>query len=290
MAITFARNGWETVATMRNLKKKNAVAAQELRDLAEKEKLKLHVVEIDVDKDKSVETGVACALRLTRNRLNVLVNNAGFGVAGSIEFQPIKVMHAMYQTNVFGSQRMIRAVLPTMRKQKCGLIVQITSGTGRVAVPGTGVYASSKWALEGLVTNLQYELAPLGIEVCIVEPGAYPTPFALKMEAKGRELLAQMQRSPVERARMPDYEDHLARYAANAQVISALNPQEIPDAVLQLAAMEPGSRPLRTVLSTEGEVQALNQINAVNEQIERAIVGFIGFGDWLELQSDCLVL
>lgn len=109
--------------------------------------------------------------------LDILVNNAGYGVTGAVEEASEKEIAAVYETNVFGLLRVIRAVLPQMRKQRSGQIVNLSSIGGLTGLPGWGIYNSTKFAVEGLSEALAAELAPLGIGVTIVEPGPFRTEF-----------------------------------------------------------------------------------------------------------------
>ncbi|MEY4518952.1 MAG: hypothetical protein RLZZ499_1551 [Cyanobacteriota bacterium] len=163
-AIAFARQGYHAIATIRRLKGKNAQAAKELQTLASNQNLKLSVVEIDVNEDRSVENGVAQAAQITGGRIDVLVNNAGILVPLPTELMTSEVLYNTYNTNVLGCQRMTRAVLPYMRERNDALIVQVSSGGGRLAFPLLGSYCSSKFALESLTDTMRYELAPLGID------------------------------------------------------------------------------------------------------------------------------
>ena len=109
------------------------------------------------------------------SRIDVLVNNAGYGVNGAFEDLAMEEIKAQYETNVFGVIRVTQAVLPLMRKQKSGIIVNISSATGRFGFPGASAYVSTKFAIEGLSESMSYELEPFGIKVVLVEPGVIKT-------------------------------------------------------------------------------------------------------------------
>jgi NAD(P)-dependent dehydrogenase (short-subunit alcohol dehydrogenase family) len=130
---------------------------------------------LDVASDASVAAAVSALLAETEGRLDVLVNNAGYYVLGPLEETRPDELRALYETNVVGVHRLTRAVLPAMRARGDGAIVNISSVSGRVAVPVAGAYHSSKWALEALCETWRYELAPFGIRVTIVEPGPFKT-------------------------------------------------------------------------------------------------------------------
>ena len=171
---TLARQGYRVFAGMRAVAEKNAPAAEELRALAERERLALHSIEIDVTDDASVERAIVAIIETT-GRLDVVVNNAGVAYSGPLEAFTLEQVRQQFETNVFSVLRVNRAVLPQMRKQGSGLLLQIGSIAGRLAFPFLGLYGATKFALEGLTESYRYELAPFGIDAAIIEPGTYPT-------------------------------------------------------------------------------------------------------------------
>ncbi len=158
-AVELTKRGHDVVATARK--------PETLEDLDVADRLRL-----DVDDDASVSEAVEAA-----GTLDALVNNAGFGVVGPIEKLPLAEARRLFDTNVFGTMRMIQAVVPGMRERGSGTIVNVTSLAGRVAPPLGGVYAGSKWALEGMSEALHYELGHFGVRVRLVEPGFFATEF-----------------------------------------------------------------------------------------------------------------
>lgn len=172
-ALKFARNGWQTFASMRDVQ---SSGGRELWEIKNKENLPLELVRIDVRDDDSVEEGVAMVVRKA-GRIDVLVNNAGFGYFGPVEQFTVDEVRSQYETNVFGVFRVIRQVAPVMRQQKCGTIINISSLAGQICLPLNGVYSSSKFALESLTEALRFELAHFGIRVSLVEPGSFNTCF-----------------------------------------------------------------------------------------------------------------
>ncbi|PWU79071.1 MAG: short-chain dehydrogenase/reductase [Candidatus Nitrosopolaris wilkensis] len=176
-SLTLSRNGFLTYATMRNLNK-----SENIKSLAEKEKLPLKLIELDVTDDGSVKNAIQ-SIKAEANRIDVLVNNAGYGVNGAFEDLAMEEIRAQYETNLFGVIRVTQAVLPIMRKQKSGIIVNISSGAGRFGYPGGSAYVSTKFAIEGLSESMSYELEPFGIRVVLVEPGVIRTNFVNSMVA-----------------------------------------------------------------------------------------------------------
>lgn len=170
-SLMLARSGFATYATMRNPAKGSG-----LKDIADKEKLPLKIVQLDVTDDSSV-MGAIQAISDESRRIDVLVNNAGYGLTGALEDLSIDEIRLQYETNVFGLVRVTQAVLPIMRRQNAGTIVNISSGLGRFGIATTSAYASSKFAVEGLSESMSYELEPFGIRTIIIEPGVIKTNF-----------------------------------------------------------------------------------------------------------------
>jgi NAD(P)-dependent dehydrogenase (short-subunit alcohol dehydrogenase family) len=174
-AVHFARKGWRVLASMRRPER-----AADLREEARAAGWTVTTPELDVTSDDSVARAVGEALRDTGGRLDVLVNNAGYYGYGALEETTPDELRAQLETNVVGVHRVTRAVLPAMRARRSGAIVTIGSVSGRVALPMVGPYHASKWALEGMIEALRYELIPFGIRVTLVEPGTYRTELHVK--------------------------------------------------------------------------------------------------------------
>ena len=170
-ALALAREGYHTYATMRDTKKGNQIT-----EIAKKENLKLEVIELDVDKDKTVQDAINKIMK-EKNRIDVLVNNAGYTLFGCLEDLSMDDLKAQFETNFFGVVRVSQAVIPVMRKQKSGIIVNVSSVAGRIGFPVSPAYISSKFALEGLSESMRYELSPFGINIIIIEPGVIKTNF-----------------------------------------------------------------------------------------------------------------
>jgi NAD(P)-dependent dehydrogenase (short-subunit alcohol dehydrogenase family) len=171
-AVTLARGGHTVYATMRDPKR----GAGEIQKIAAKENLPLTVLPLDVDDDASVKAGVARALAQS-GRVDVLVNNAGIGMRGSVEELPVAEFKRAMETNFFGALRCIQAVVPGMRDRRHGVIVNVSSVAGRFSSAPQAPYAASKWALEAASESLAQEVKPFGIRVAIVEPGVIATPI-----------------------------------------------------------------------------------------------------------------
>ncbi len=174
-AVMLARNSFYTYASMRNLSKSNAI-----KEIAKKENLPLQPIQLDVTDDRSVKEAINKVLD-EKKTIDVLVNNAGYGLIGCVEDLSIEEVKAQFETNVFGAIRVTQAVLPVMRKQKHGVIINVSSIAGRIAFPISNAYASTKFALEGLSESMRYEVEQFGIKVVLIEPGVITTNFVSAM-------------------------------------------------------------------------------------------------------------
>ncbi len=258
IALALARRGYRVFGSMRESTGRNAAASGEFRAVAEREGLALEPLELDVTSDASVEDAVRAVLERA-GRIDILVNNAGIACLGVAEAFTLAQARRIFEVNFFGVARMNRAVLPQMRRQRSGLLVHISSGSGRGVLPAMGFYTASKFALEALAETFRYELAALGIDSIIVEPGPYSTPILERFE------------EPADQARA-------AAYSAIAEVPKKVHglltsapgdPQEVAEAVVRLIETPAGERPLRTVL---GELaQALVPLNEFAAQLQRGI-------------------
>jgi len=180
-ALALARENYFTFASMRNTDK-----GEKIQEIAKKENLNLEVIELDIDKEESIKSAVK-KIQEQKGRIDVLVNNAGYGLFGCVEDITIDELKAQFETNFFGVVRLIQEIAPTMRKQGSGIIVNVSSVAGRMGFPGTPAYISSKFALEGLSESMRYELSPFGIETIIIEPGVINSNFFSSMKVtKGK--------------------------------------------------------------------------------------------------------
>ncbi len=175
-ALALARDGYHTFASMRDIHK-----SEKLAEAAKKENLSIDVIELDVDKEESIVSAIKKIVE-DCGRLDVLVNNAGYGQFGCTEDVSVDDFRKQFETNFFSIVKIIQEVAPIMRKQKSGIIVNISSVAGRMGLPGSPAYISSKFALEGLVECLRYELGQFGIKTTLIEPGVIKTNFFESMK------------------------------------------------------------------------------------------------------------
>jgi NAD(P)-dependent dehydrogenase (short-subunit alcohol dehydrogenase family) len=174
-ALLLARNGYVTYATMRSPEKDTTI-----KTAAQKEGLPVMAVQLDVNDDNSVKNAVDHIIS-EAGRIDVLVNNAGYSLGGALEDLSMEEIKSQYETNLFGLIRVTQAVLPTMRRQRSGRILNLSSGAGIFGYPGGSAYVSTKFAVEGLSESIAYELEPFGIKVILIEPGFIKTNFANAM-------------------------------------------------------------------------------------------------------------
>ena len=263
IAELLARRGHTVFATMRELAGRNAPAAEALRSLAKSESLALDAAELDVTREDSVESCIR-AIESRAGRIDALVNNAGFGFVGLLESFSLEQAQRIFDTNVFGALRTIRAVLPSMRRNQSGLLVQVSSGAGRVVLPAMGLYCATKFALEALSECYRYELAALGIDCVCVEPGAYPTEIFGKFEA-GADATREEGYGPAR---------ELAARVGGTLAASTADPMEVATLVQTIVEMAPGERAARYGVGLRGP--GVEAINALAAQVQEGLLA--GFG------------
>ncbi len=275
-ALHYARAGAKVFATMRNLPRPQA---SELLNAAETEKLDISVLELDVLSDAMVAKAVREAEAQAGGALDVVVNNAGIGITGPVELQDMEATKLIFDTNVFGAQRVARAALPAMRKAKRGLIVNISSQLGRVIVPNGGHYSATKFALEALSEQMAYELVPHGIDVTIIEPGGYPTDV---WRNRNRYTGALKVRLDAERATA--YPAVVARMGTEDGSGRSADPMDVPSAIAEIIARPAGQRPLRRAVHPGPKPQ--EAINEVSARVQVQMLGSSPYGPWVKAVHD----
>jgi NAD(P)-dependent dehydrogenase (short-subunit alcohol dehydrogenase family) len=265
---TLARRGHTVFASMRELAGRNADSAAALSRFDGGE---IHPIEIDVASDASVERGVAGVLAATGGRLDAVVNNAAIGTLGPEESYTAAEFMAVFDTNVAGAQRVNRAALPAMRARGEGLLIHVTSTGGRLVYPGMGLYGATKFALEALAEAYAYELAPLGVESVVVQPGGFPTGFM----ASAR-LPADSERGAAYGPLGAFAQQFQGMIAAMRAAPDAPDAQLVADAVARLVEAAPGTRPLRTVVDPAPSSALMAQINRTCEEAQAATLRGMG--------------
>lgn len=268
-ALTLARQGHKVYASMRDPITRNRSKAESLALEASKEKLSLKIIELDVTSTDSVSRAVASVVAET-GRIDVLINNAGFATAGVSEgFTDAQLLNQL-DVNVVGVQRMLRAVLTHMRKQRDGLVINIGSILGRVTFPFFGIYGASKFAVEALTEAYRYEVSQLGVDVVLVQPSAYPT-----------NMYSSAQ-SPLDRVRCNEYGAigeipgaMFNHFMTMFKSTEAPNPHDIAVAISMLVAQPKGSRAARTVVGTAFGVDTVNHQTA---PVQAQVIEALGLG------------
>ncbi|HJU78895.1 MAG TPA: SDR family oxidoreductase [Nitrososphaeraceae archaeon] len=174
-----SRNNFMTYGTVRNLSKANKI-----QDLINRENLALKILHLDVNDEQSIKLAIKKILT-DSGRIDVLINNAGYGMFGPIEEITTQEVKKQFETNFFGAFRLIKAIVPIMRNQRNGVIVNISSMVGRFGVPLNSAYVSSKFAVEGLSESISFELAEFGIRVIVIEPGVVKSDFFQNVKFRG---------------------------------------------------------------------------------------------------------
>ncbi|WP_158278631.1 SDR family oxidoreductase [Rhodohalobacter mucosus] len=246
----FADKGYYVFATMRNPGGKNASVKAEL----EEHSAQIKVVEMDVTDDSSVQSAFADILA-EEGKVDILINNAGIMYVGVTEAYSVEQAHQQMNTNYYGIIRVTQAVLPTMRKAGKGLIINTTSVAGRVSWPFFGTYNATKFAVEGYSQALKYEVAPKGIEVVLVEPGPFGTGLIGSIQPEERtEVVAEYSElNQIKTGMIQQFEHFL-------NTPDAPQPQLVVDAYLDLAEMERGTRPTRTVVGLDYGAFKMNEL------------------------------
>jgi NAD(P)-dependent dehydrogenase (short-subunit alcohol dehydrogenase family) len=267
-----ARRGHRVFATMQDIAGAHAEHCAELERIAVAESVSLHVLELDVTSDHSVATAIDRALAVS-GRIDVVINNAGLAGIGVAEAYTIEQWKQVFDVNVFGSVRVNRAVLPSMRKRRDGLLIHMSSGSGRIAVPSMALYCASKFALEALADAYRFELSPFGIDSILVEPGINRTPI---FDHLIRPLDRQRVADYGAQAEVADRVDAMFRTAIAAPETPGAD--VVAEALVSLIEMDAGQRPSRTVLSPAMQ-HLLEPYNASYEAMRPAILQLFGLTD-----------
>lgn len=236
-ALTLANAGHSVIAGMRNTNDKNTAAAKELGAVEN-----IEVVDIDVTDDASVNKAIEKVIT-KYGKIDVLINNAAVSGFGLLEGYSIDQVRKMFDVNVYSVLRMYQAVLPSMRKERNGLVINITTGASGHTLPFMVPYIASKLVVESFTEGLQDELADYGIENVSIQPGVYPTEMnngsKAGIYADKTEIIEQYGEAATEKFNALG----TALFGKMAQF--NMNPQTIADGILELVSMKKGERPLR---------------------------------------------
>ena len=252
-SLLLAKNGYHTYATMRNLDKSSRI-----KEIAKKDNLPVEVLQLDVTDDKSVTDAIS-EISNKQGRIDVLVNNAGYGFMGSVEDSILDEIKAQFETNFFGAIRVMKKVIPIMRKQKTGTIVNVSSIAGRIGFPMGSAYVSSKFALEGLSESMSYELKQFGIKIILIEPGVINTNFAFVTPKKVLDTNSSYSQL------MNKLEENLFSTIPNGT-----SPKEVANVILR--AMTEASPEHRYLVGNDALELINARKNSTDEEFEKIIV------------------
>lgn len=273
MAKTLNSNGYKVIGSMRDVHGRNASIAHELKTQG------VSVIEIDVTSDVSVEKGVQEAINSV-GTIDVLINNAGVGTLGWQESFDIDDFKRVFDINVFGVQRLTRALVPHMKANGQGTLIQVSSILGKFVLPFLGPYNATKHAVEGLAENYRVELSQFGIQSLIVQPGGFGTDF-------GANLMR-----PSDKEAVTSYGDHALApeqmWAGTEQghdADDAPSPQMVADSVLELLDTNAEDRPFRTVVDPSGLNPVIGKINEETEQAMQSIYSNYGMNELFKLNQ-----
>ena len=267
------KNGHKIVASMRDIKGKNKNIAQQLA------KEGAYIVEIDVTDDSSVESGIDLAIKYV-GRLDVVINNAGIGAYGIQELFTPEDLKKLFEVNVFGVQRINRAVLPHIRNNNTGLLIYISSLIGRMTLPFWGAYGATKYALEAIAEGYRVELSGLGIDSCIIEPGPFPTTFFHDIN-RPSDLKRENSYDKLSKIAKESFID----FGKTLSSIEEQKPKNIADAIIKLVDTPSGERSFRTVVDNVGMGEHISSYNDKLEEITFNIYKNFGIDNMLTSET-----
>ena len=269
-AETLSKSGHKVFAGFRSAEGARKQIADELKAR------NIEILKVDVTDQASVDTAIVQLLEKSGNKLDVVVNNAGMASAGLSEAFTAEQARDLFEVNVFGVQRVLRATLPVLRAKRAGLVINVGSILGRVTLPFFGLYGASKYAVEAMTDSYRYELSQLGVDVVLVQPSAYPTNMYAAAQKPANGELAK---SYGETAEVPG--KILKTFMTLFQGENAPNPQDVATAIDKIVATPAGSRPERVVVGLPFGSDAVNTAVA---PIQRGVIESLGLGDLTKLK------
>ena len=263
-ALTLTASGYRIFAGVRDPGGRNRAVANELRGKG------IESVDLDVTSETSVNAALAVVLGKSGGKLDVVVNNAGIAAAGVSEAFTAEQLRALFDVNVFGIHRVLRAALPALRAQGDGLVVNVGSILGRVTFPFFGLYGASKFAVEAMTDSYRYELAQLGVDIVLVQPSAYPTNMYGSAQQPGDAACAAAY-GDIGAIPGKMFETFMGMFAA----ADAPNPHDVAAAIATLVATPKGKRPDRVVV---GQAFGSDAVNRAVAPVQRQVVDGLGLG------------
>ncbi len=269
-AETLSKSGHKVFAGFRSVEGARKQIADELKAK------NIEVLKVDVTDQAGVDKAIVQLLEKSGNKLDVVVNNAGMASAGLSEGFTAEQARDLFEVNVFGVQRVMRATLPVLRAKRAGLVINVGSILGRVTLPFFGLYGASKYAVEAMTDSYRYELSELGVDVVLVQPSAYPTNMYAAAQKPANGELAK---SYGETAEVPG--KILKTFMTLFRGENAPNPQDVATAIDKIVATPAGSRPERVVVGLPFGSDAVNTAVA---PIQRGVIESLGLGDLTKLK------
>jgi NAD(P)-dependent dehydrogenase (short-subunit alcohol dehydrogenase family) len=236
----------------------------------------VEILTLDVTDQQSVDSAIAQLLKRSPGGLDVVVNNAGMASAGISEAFAPEQTRELFEVNVFGVQRMIRATVPLLRAKRAGILINVGSILGRVTLPFFGLYGASKYAVEALTDSYRYELSQFGVDVVLVQPSAYPTNMYAAAQQPANGNLAEEYGDV---AQIPG--KILNTFATLFQGENAPNPQDVATAIDKIVSTPAGSRPNRVVVGLPFGSDAVNSAVA---PIQDGVMESLGLADLTKLK------
>jgi len=269
-AETLSKSGHKVFAGFRSAEGARKQIADELKANS------IEILKVDVTDQASVDNAIVQLLEKSGNKLDVVVNNAGMASAGLSEGFTAEQARDLFEVNVFGVQRVMRATLPVLRAKRAGLVINVGSILGRVTLPFFGLYGASKYAVEAMTDSYRYELSQLGVDVVLVQPSAYPTNMYAAAQKPANGELAK---SYGDTGEVPG--KILKTFMTLFQGENAPNPQDVAAAIDKIVATPTGSRPDRVVVGLPFGSDAVNTAVA---PIQRGVIESLGLGDLTKLK------
>jgi NADP-dependent 3-hydroxy acid dehydrogenase YdfG len=270
-AETLQDSGHKVFAGFRSNDGRKKQVADELREK------NIEILKLDVTDQDSVDSAIAQLLEKSNNELDVVVNNAGMASAGISEAFTPEQIRQLFEVNVFGVQRVLRATLPVLRAKRRGLVINVGSILGRITLPFFGLYGASKYAVEAMSDSYRYELSQLGVDVVLVQPSAYPTNMYAAAQQPADE---ELRKTYGEVAEVPD--KILKTFVTLFQGENGPNPQDVATAIDKIVSTPAGNRPDRVVVGLPFGSDAVNKAVA---PIQRGVIENLGLGDLTKLKT-----
>ena len=269
-AETLQNSGHKVFAGFRSNDGRKKQVADELREK------NIQILKLDVTDQGSVDGAIAQLLEKSNNELDVVVNNAGMASAGISEAFTPEQIRQLFEVNVFGVQRVLRATLPVLRAKRRGLVINVGSILGRITLPFFGLYGASKYAVEAMSDSYRYELSQLGVDVVLVQPSAYPTNMYAAAQQPADE---ELRKTYGEVAEDPD--KILKTFVTLFQGEDGPNPQDVATAIDKIVSTPAGNRPDRVVVGLPFGSDAVNKAVA---PIQRGVIENLGLRDLTKLK------